>query len=141
ALLYVSAAGIVDRDGGLSMGIVFIIGPLGALIGGAAAALTAAFYLRRQQKTPEDGAARRRWPASRPGRIVLAAAAAGLAGYMAASVFIWLQSGITYESYWTALLIAWSPYLLGISAAALAAFIASRSPPREQNRQHLRCND
>jgi hypothetical protein len=67
-------------------------------------------------------------PSSRQRRIFLAALVAGLAGYLVGSLGLWLQSGTSYASYSTALLISWSPYLLGLLAGSLAVWLTSRSP-------------
>ncbi|MBL8582439.1 MAG: hypothetical protein JNL61_09455 [Rhizobiaceae bacterium] len=47
-LLYIEWAGVFDRDGGLSMGIIFTIGPLAGLIAGLASAALAARRLMRK---------------------------------------------------------------------------------------------
>ena len=53
AFTYVEYAGIFDNDGGLSMGIVFVIGPLTALVIGFFAALGTSLALRAR---PDAGA-------------------------------------------------------------------------------------
>lgn len=52
ALTFVEVAGIFDREGALSMGIVFTIGPLAGLLGGIAAAAYAVARSRRRQPPP-----------------------------------------------------------------------------------------
>lgn len=124
-ILYMDVAGIVDRDGGGTMGLAFTLGPIGAPIGGTAAAIFTYAYTRRHPRAAEDDGAHQT-PAARQKRIVLVALIAGLAAYLAASFGVWLQSGASYESYWTALLVGWSPILVGLVAAALAGWIAAR---------------
>jgi hypothetical protein len=129
AFLYMDLADVFDRDGGMAMAVMFAFGPIGALVGGTAAAIGAALYRRaRPRQVRDEGAAAT--PSSRQNRIVLAAAIAGIAGYLLGSLGLWLQSGASYASYSTALLISWAPYLLALSAGGLAAWLASRSPAR-----------
>lgn len=52
-LLIVEYAGIFDREGALSMGIIFMIGPAAGLVAGLAAAIAAAIRLRRVAPNPE----------------------------------------------------------------------------------------
>ena len=125
AFAYMDIAGVFDRDGGMAMAVMFAFGPIGALIGGTAAALGAALYRRAHPRQVKDAT-----PSSRQNRIILAASIAGIAGYLIGSLGLWLQSGTSYASYSTALLISWSPYLLALSAGALAAWLASRPPAR-----------
>lgn len=125
---YMDAAGIFDRDGGMAMGIIFAIGPLGAILGGTVAAAIAYARGRRKPPAPEiaPGAAS---PQTRATRIGLAAVLAGAAGYLIGRLGLWLQTGTLYESYWSALLVTWAPVLLGLAAAGLAAWLAARSRP------------
>jgi hypothetical protein len=125
AFWYMHAAGIFDRDGGMSMGIVFATGPLGALIGGTIAAVTV--YMRRPAPRPTPATTPDASPQARAIRIGLIATLAGAAGYLAGGLGLWSQSGASYESYWTALLVTWSPILLGLAAASLAAWLAARA--------------
>jgi hypothetical protein len=128
AFLYMDLAGVFDRDGGIAMAVMFAFGPIGALVGGTAGAIGAALYRRAHPRMvrSETGAT----PSSRQNRIILAATIAGIAGYLLGSLGLWLQSGTSYASYSTALLISWAPYLLALSAGGLAAWLASRSPAR-----------
>ncbi len=130
AFWYMDAAGINDRDGGMAMGIIFAIGPLGALAGGLLAALATYFYTRRRKPRPAPEPASEAPPQARGRRIGLAAVLAGAAGYLVGSFGLWLQGGTSYESYWTALLVTWSPILLALAAASFAAWRAARSPAR-----------
>ena len=127
AFAYMDIAGVFDRDGGMAMAVMFAFGPIGALIGGTAAAIGAALYRRAHPRQVRNEPAT---PSSRQNRIMLAASIAGIAGYLIGSLGLWLQSGTSYASYSTALLISWAPYLLALSAGALAAWLASRPPAR-----------
>ena len=127
AFAYMDIAGVFDRDGGMAMAVMFAFGPIGALIGGTAAAIGAVLYRRAHPRQVRNEPAT---PSSRQNRIILAASTAGIAGYLIGSLGLWLQSGTSYASYSTALLISWAPYLLALSAGALAAWLASRPQAR-----------
>ncbi len=47
---YIDANHILDRDGGMSMGIVFLIGPATGLIGGLVCAITVPIWLGRRDR-------------------------------------------------------------------------------------------
>lgn len=123
---------IVDRDGGMSMGIIFIIGPVCAIIGGViAAALTAIVLMRRRRMAlPADQAANpaRPWPSSV--RAALIAVPVGLVVYYLGWVLVWLFSEMRFDNYWTAFAITKIPAVTGLAAAALTAYLALRNARR-----------
>ena len=57
---YMTANETFDRDGGMSMAIMFAIGPLCAIIGGIAAAIAIPVWLKRRDATAPKPACRRR---------------------------------------------------------------------------------
>lgn len=46
-LIYIDWAGIFDRDGGMTMGVIFMIGPFAGVVAGLVSAALAARRLRR----------------------------------------------------------------------------------------------
>jgi hypothetical protein len=123
---YAELNDIVDRDGGMSMGIIFVVGPLVGLVGGAVASLVTGLLMRRRARLVAEGARPppRRWP---PGlRLVMSCLALGLGIYLLIRGIYWLLSPMTFESYGTAMIVANLPAAAGIAAAILGAWIAMR---------------
>jgi hypothetical protein len=125
-LLYRDWAGIFDREGAYSMGIVFVIGPFFGLIGGAAAAVAAYLYFRGRSAAALEATPKANESAARRRDILISAAIVGGAVFLLTRFFVWFQMGTAYDNYQTAVLILWSPYLLGGAAAALAVLLAAR---------------
>jgi hypothetical protein len=124
-LAYAELNDVVDRDGGISMGIIFVIGPLVGLAGGAVAALVVGLLMRRRARLVAEGAKPppRRWPLS------LRVALSGLAGlgiYLIMRDVYWLLSSMSFESYEIAVIVLNLPAVAGIVAAILGAWFAMR---------------
>jgi hypothetical protein len=123
---YAELNDVVDRDGGMSMGIIFVIGPLVGLAGGAVAAVATAFLMRRRARLAAEGV--RPPPRRRPlgARAALSGLALGLGIYLAVRAVYWLLSPMTFESYETAVIVVNLPAVAGIAAAILGAWIVMR---------------
>jgi hypothetical protein len=126
---YMTAFDVFDRDGGLSMAVMFGIGPLAAIVGGIAAAIIVPVWLgrrdlaRAESRTPQP---QKRWPPNV--RAAVAAVCWGVATYLAMRLLFWLFiAGMSFRSYWVALAVGLSPLLLGLFAAALAACLVLRN--------------
>jgi hypothetical protein len=118
---------IVDRDGGMTMGIIFIIGPIAAAHGGLIAALVIPAWLRRRNRWPSAAAASKPWTPKT--RAIVAAAISGVAAFAVA----WLATRIpemSFRSYGAALVVSLSPYGFGFAAAAIAAMLVLRNAQR-----------
>src|SRR5689334_11934963 len=63
AFLYMETNHVFDRDGGMSMAVMFAIGPLAGFAGGVIAALATGVWLfRRQKRTADAGPPSKPWP-------------------------------------------------------------------------------
>jgi hypothetical protein len=51
-LVYVEYAGVFDREGAISMGIIFMIGPFAGIVAGVLAAILTGARLRRRTAKP-----------------------------------------------------------------------------------------
>lgn len=124
-LWHMQASGITDRDGGMTMGIVFVIGPIAALHGGVIVALVLPLWLRRRNGWPPAprAASERRWPPNK--RAAFAAAISGIAVFTLVSAAIRLP-GFTFTTYQAALLASLSPYSFALAAAGIAALLVLR---------------
>ena len=125
---YMAAFDVFDRDGGLSMAVMFGIGPLAAMAGAIAAAIIIPIRLNRRDAARVEGRLpprQHRWPPNV--RAAVAAVGWGAAAYLAMRTVFWLFiAGTSFKSYWVALAVGLSPLLLGFAAAALAAFLVLR---------------
>ncbi len=128
-LWHAQANGIADRDGGMTMGIVFIIGPIAAVHGGLIAALAFPIWLRRRNRWPPTPrpAAKDRWPAKT--RAVMAAIISGIGAFVLVSLAIRIPN-MTFRTYEAALLAVLSPYAFGLAAAGIAALLVLRNAQR-----------
>jgi hypothetical protein len=129
---YASANNIVDRDGGMSMSIAFILGPSAAILGGLFLAIAAPILLARRDRAR---AARDLPPAKRVPvmlKVWLVAIIAGSLGYFATVLGLWLKGPIPFRTYWEAYAISRSPIYVGIAVASLAAWIAYRASSRKR---------
>ena len=123
--LYMHASNVFDRDGGMSMGIVFMIGPLCGAVGGVAAAVATALWLRRREhERPKDGP-RKPWPRTVQ---LTGALIAGIAVYLMGLAVVWLRSPLIFDSYWTAVLVSFTPQALGLATAGVLAYRILRRP-------------
>ncbi len=113
---------IPDRDGGMTMGIIFIIGPIAALHGGLIAALAVPIWLRRRNRWPPATrtADAPRWPPHQ--RALLAAAISGIGAFLLTTLAIRIPD-MTFRTYEAALLVSLSPYGFGLAAAGIAALL------------------
>lgn len=109
---------VFDRDGGMSMGIVFLIGPAAGLIGGILAAIFIPMRLARRDLSRAE----RALPPPSPGgaRTAIAAIVCGIAGYLAGRFVLWMMAGMSFDSYAVALTISMLPWLLALAGAGLA---------------------
>jgi hypothetical protein len=127
-LWYVSANRISDREGAMSMAIIFAIGPLAGLIGGTVIAFAVPAWLRRRdlRRPPLPKPPKRRWPPA--WQAALAAIASGVVTYFIASGFITLLfGGMSFQTYAAALAVSLVPQLLALAAALLAALLVLRN--------------
>jgi hypothetical protein len=117
--------GIVDRDGGGTMGLAFVIGPTIAMLGGIAAAVVA-MLRARQPHAPEPGAP----PAGGRGgsrfAVLAGALAGGLTGHVLTRIVLWLAAPTTYDALWQASVHAWSPTVMTCAGAIAGAALGRR---------------
>jgi hypothetical protein len=123
---YAELNDIVDRDGGMSMGIIFVIGPLVGFVGGAVASLVTALLMRRRARLVAEGARPplRGWPLGL--RMALCGLALGLGIYLIMCGVYWLLAPMSFESNEIAVIVLNIPVVAGIVAAILGAWIAMR---------------
>jgi hypothetical protein len=116
----------VDRDGGMSMGIVFMVGPLAGIVGGVVCAIAVPVWLGRRDLSRAQGLRppAKRWPL--PARIAAAAIGYGLPVYLLGRLALWIVSPLSFRSYWAAFAVGLAPLALGVLTAGLAAFSAWR---------------
>lgn len=116
--------GTVDRDGGGSMALAFVIAPAFAVLGGIAGAIVAGRRAYRSGQVVPAGVAERRRDVSR--FALLAGVVAGaLAGYFAARFAFWLAGPIQYDAMWKAMVHAWAPTVVVI-LGALCGWLTAR---------------
>jgi hypothetical protein len=129
-LWHMQLNGIVDRDGGMTMGILFVIGPIAALHGGVIAALVLPIWLRRSNRWPPGQRTARepRWPPGK--RAAFAAVVSGIVVFTLASAAIQVP-GFTFSTYQAALLASLSPYAFALAAAGIAALLVLRRAGRD----------
>lgn len=115
---------LADPNGSMTMGIVFIIGPIAAAHGGLIAALAIPGWLRRRNRWPSSTAASKPWTPKT--RAIVAAAISGIAAF----AVVWLATRIpqmSFRTYAAALVVSLSPYGFGFAAAAIAAMLVLRN--------------
>lgn len=116
--------GVVDRDGGGSMGLAFVIAPAVAVLVGMAGAIVAVRRAYRSGQSMPAGVDDRRRDVSR--FALLAGVVAGaLAGYFAAKFAFWLAGPIRYDAMWKAMVHAWAPAVATI-LGALSGWLTAR---------------
>ncbi len=123
-LWHAQANQLADPGGGMTMGIVFVIGPIAAVHGGLIAALAIPGWLRRRNRRPSAAAEPKPWTPKT--RAVVAAVSAGLAAF----AVVWLATRIpqmSFRTYAAALVVSLSPYGFGFAAAAIAAMLVLRN--------------
>jgi hypothetical protein len=128
ALIYMDVYRVFDRDGGMSMAIMFAIGPLAGLVGGTLCAIVVPIWLSRRDLRRGPSAAPPRPPRSQNQRVGLAIMLAGVPVYVLAWAVLRLFAGTSFESYWAALAVSYTPIGLALVAALIAAFAVSRNP-------------
>jgi hypothetical protein len=124
AFTYAHVNSVFDRDGGMSMGIVFLIGPAAGLIGGILAAIFIPIRLARRDEVRGDSAPARRGGA----RTAIAAIVCGIAGYLIGRFVHWMMAGMAFDSYAAALTVSLLPWLLALAGAGLAILALRRRP-------------
>ncbi len=118
---------VFGRDGGMAMAIMFAIGPLAGLIGGAICATVVAIWLsRRNLRRGRVAAAPPRAARPQALRVGIAILLAGVPAYLLGRFVLWLYAGTSFASYWAALAVSYAPLILAIATAALAAYLVSR---------------
>ena len=122
-LTYWHYAGIQDQDGGGAMGVFFVIAPIISTVVAVIAAIATSIWLKRRNAAIAAGAiaAPAPWPLGV--RRIIAAAASATAVYAAFVFAYWLAEPMTFDSYTTALIMAWLPTVAALSAATIGAAI------------------
>lgn len=122
---YMEFADVFDRDGGISMGIVFGIGPLVGIACGALAAIVTIVRMCRRRTATADTAPLTAPLASRRQRIAIGIVAGALFGYFGARGLMWLNGPLAFQSYYVALAVSLAPLLATVAFAALGWWLAS----------------
>lgn len=123
AFTYAHVNNVFDRDGGMSMGIIFLLGPALGVIGGILAAIFFSIWLGRRDAARAGGTPPPRQGA--PGaRVAVVAIVCGIVGYLVGSFVLWIMQGMSFESYLVALTVSMLPWILGLGAAGLAVALA-----------------
>ena len=125
ALGYMSLANVFDRDGGMSMAIMFLLGPFCALIGALGATIATVLRMNRRARAIELGELPSPKPRSLPVRIAGALAAAVLT-YFTVWAVMWLAGPLTFSTYWAALAVSLLPVTLALTVGALLVWRALR---------------
>jgi hypothetical protein len=119
---YMHAARVFDRDGGMSMAIMFALGPLSALLGGTLAAIIAGVRLGRRERARAVGLLPPARPWSLPVQLTLAVLA-GVLTYAGVWVVLWVLGPIGFDSYGPALAVSLMPLVL---SGLVASFVTWR---------------
>lgn len=130
--IWLDAADVFDRDGGLAMSIFFTLGPLGGFLVACIAATITALLLARKRRAIATGtrAPARRWPLGV--RAAVAAIVWALAVYAVVWCAFWLLTPMSFSTYEVALVVSLLPVALPLAAAILAAaFVLIRRAPRQ----------
>jgi hypothetical protein len=126
---YVHANSIFDRDGGMSMGIIFLIGPACALAGGVLSAIVTAVRMgqRQRARAASQMPPQKPWPLW---AMVAGALLAGAAAYVATRLILWAGGPMRFSSYWAAFAVSLSPIILAVAAAGLVVWHGLRKRTR-----------
>jgi len=126
---YMQANHIFDRDGGMSMAIMFALGPLAGLVGGTLAAIVTAVRGGRRARARARGELPPKQPWPLPVRMI-GAVVVGLLAYFAAWGIMWLVGPLSFKTYAAAFAVSVLPMALGVIAAGLIAWRALRRRPQ-----------
>lgn len=120
------AFGVVDRDGGGSMGLAFVIAPFVALVVGGAGAIAAGVYAHRRGQSAPSGKDERRRDVSRF-TLVAGVLAGGFAGYLIAKFAFWLAAPVRYDAMWKACAHAWAPTIITLAGGIAGGLFTRRA--------------
>jgi hypothetical protein len=118
AFAYMHANSIFDRDDGMSMAIMFAIGPAAAMVGGVLAAIVTAVRMSRRQRAQAAG----QLPPAKPWplwTVIAGALLAGATAYLAAGFVLWAGGPMRFGSYWAAFSVSLLPVILAVDVAGL----------------------
>jgi hypothetical protein len=129
ALWYMHANNIFDRDGGISMGIVFLLGPLAGLIGGSLFAVVAAVRSSRRQRAiaADELPPPRPWPLP---VVVVVALLAGVFAYVVIWAVLGIRGPLRFGSYGAAMAFWIGTIMLALAVAALVLWRGLRRRAR-----------
>ena len=125
ALGYMSINEVLDRDGGMSMAIMFVLGPFWALVGALTATIVTVLRMNRRARAVALGDMPPAQPRPLPVRLAGALLVAVLT-YFAAWAVLWLIGPLRFSSYWAALAVSLLPIGLGLVVGALLAWRSLR---------------
>lgn len=125
ALGYMSINEVLDRDGGMSMAIMFVLGPFWALVGALTATIVTVLRMNRRARGVALGDMPPPKPRPLPVRLAGALLVAVLT-YFAAWAVLWLIGPLRFSSYWAALAVSLLPVGLGLVVGALLAWRSLR---------------
>ena len=125
ALGYMSINEVLERDGGMSMAIVFMLGPFCALVGALTATIVTVLRMNRRARGVALGDMPPAQPRPLPVRLAGALLVAVLT-YFAAWAVLWLIGPLRFSSYWAALAVSLLPIGLGLVVGALLAWRSLR---------------
>jgi len=125
ALGYMSINEVLDRDGGMSMAIVFMLGPFCALVGALTATIVTVLRMNRRARGVALGDMPPPKPRPLPVRLAGALLVAVLTYFVAWAV-LWLIGPLRFSSYWAALAVSLLPIGLGLVVGALLAWRSLR---------------
>lgn len=117
--------GVVDQDGGGSMGLTFVIAPLAALVGGIVTEIVTIVRVHRRLQGTQIGSDERQRGVSRFS-LLGGVLVGGCAGYLIAKAAFWLAGPMRYVAMWKALLHTWAPLIIMLVGATVGGFIARR---------------
>lgn len=123
---------VSQREGAAAMGLVFFIGPVGALIGAAIGAAFAVWFARRSAAAATDRsqAVGSQAAGSRLLRLVLVAVAGGILGYWIGigllHLALALRGSRSFDSYAIAYALSHIPTLAMLAGAGLGAWLVLR---------------
>jgi hypothetical protein len=125
AFTYAHLNNVFDRDGGMSMGIIFLLGPALGLLGGILAGTFFPIWLGKRDAARVGGTPPPRQGA--PGaHVAVVAIICGIVGYLVGRFVLWMMQGMSFESYFVALTVSMLPWILGLGAAGLAVALTRR---------------